>query len=89
MESSAGRELQLVESSAGGELSWWRASAGREFQLAEQALLWPRGKTKFIRLDGSIGKAPGHGIVLVGMGERAIEAMQQSQLGMLWDRRAR
>jgi hypothetical protein len=35
-----------------------------------EALLWPRGKTEFIRPDGSIGRSPGHGIVLVGMGER-------------------
>ena len=52
-----------------------------------EALLWPRGKTKFVRPDGSIGTAPGHGIVLVGMGERAIAAMERSGLGMFWDRR--
>jgi hypothetical protein len=33
-----------------------------------QTLLFPRGKTKFIRPDGTIGTAPGHGIVLVSMG---------------------
>lgn len=46
------------------------------------AILFPRGKTKFIRPDGSIGKAPGHGVVLLGMGERAVEAMRQSGLGL-------
>lgn len=45
------------------------------------ALLFPRGKTKFIRPDGTEGRAPGHGIVLLGMGTRAREAMQKSRLG--------
>ena len=29
-----------------------------------QTMCFPRGKTKFIRPDGSIGRAPGHGVVL-------------------------
>lgn len=49
------------------------------------AMLFPRGKTKFIRPDGSIGKAPGHGIVLLAMGERARLALQRSNLGMFVD----
>jgi hypothetical protein len=52
-----------------------------------EALLWPRGKTKFIRPDGTIGRAPGHGIVLIGMGERCCRALERSGLGMYWDRR--
>ena len=47
-----------------------------------ETLLFPRGKTKFIRPDGSIGTAPGHGIVLVGMGEVANTALMQSGLGL-------
>src|SRR5689334_9230632 len=39
--------------------AWWHA----EMHKAE-LLLFPKGKTKFIRPDGSIGKCPGHGIVL-------------------------
>ncbi len=61
---------------------WWHDHMHRA-----EALLWPRGKTKFIRPDGTIGRAPGHGIVLVGMGEAAINAMCKSSLGMFWDRR--
>jgi hypothetical protein len=34
-------------------------------------MLFPRGKTKFYRPDGKIGMAPGHGVVLIGMGEVA------------------
>lgn len=47
-----------------------------------EAMLFPRGKTKFIRPDGSIGKSPGHGVVLLGMGDVANEAMRQSGLGL-------
>lgn len=45
-------------------------SAGWFHDLAIQAetIVFPRGKTKFVRPDGSIGKAPGHGVVLLGMG---------------------
>ena len=46
------------------------------------AMLFPRGKTKFVRPDGSIGKAPGHGVVLLGMGERAVTALERSGLGL-------
>jgi hypothetical protein len=52
-----------------------------------ETILFPKGKTKFIRPDGSVGTAPGHGIVLVGMGETACTALVVSGLGMLWDRR--
>lgn len=61
---------------------WWHDHMHRA-----HALLWPRGKTKFIRPDGSIGKSPGHGIVLIGMGDKCCDALRQSDLGMFWDRR--
>jgi hypothetical protein len=61
--------------------SWWHA----EMPKAE-LILFPRGKTKFVRPDGSIGAAPGHGIVLIGMGAVACEALQKCELGMIWDR---
>ena len=63
--------------------AWWHLYMGDA-----EMLLWPRGKTKFIRPDGSIGKCPGHGIVLVGMGEKACRALANSSLGMVWDRRS-
>jgi hypothetical protein len=61
---------------------WWH-----QYMPRAEGLLFPRGKTKFIRPDGSIGRAPGHGIVLVGMGDVALDAMRRSKLGMFWDRR--
>lgn len=63
---------------------WWHAYMPRA-----EAILFPAGKTKFIRPDGTVGKAPGHGVVLVGMGEVARAALARSGLGMLWDRTAR
>ena len=46
------------------------------------AMLFPRGKTKFVRPDGSIGKSPGHGVVLLAMGSRAMAALRNSGLGL-------
>lgn len=46
-----------------------------------KAMVFPRGKTKFIRPDGSIGKSPGHGVVLLGMGARCADALRNSGLG--------
>jgi hypothetical protein len=39
-----------------------------EWAVRVDTMLFPRGKTKFIRPDGTIGRAPGHGVVLLGMG---------------------
>src|ERR1700748_1958404 len=52
-----------------------------EHAVKAHSMLFPRGKTKFVRPDGSIGKAPGHGVVLLGMGERACAALERSRLG--------
>lgn len=67
----------------------WHAFAAPHEGSADlpHALLWPRGKTKFIRPDGSIGGSPGHGVVLIGMGEMCCEALRLSGLGMYWGRR--
>ena len=46
-----------------------------------QTMLFPCGKTKFVRPSGLIGKQPGHAIVLLGMGATANRALQQSGLG--------
>jgi len=46
-----------------------------------ELLLFPKGKTKFVRPDGSVGKAPGHGVVLIGMGDVACTALRKSGLG--------
>lgn len=53
-----------------------------EHAIKAEAMLFPRGKTKFIRPDGSIGRAPGHGVVLLAMGERAMAALKRSGLGL-------
>ncbi len=53
-----------------------------EWAIHAETMLFPRGKTKFIRPDGSIGTAPGHGIVLLGMGEPANDALRRSGLGL-------
>jgi hypothetical protein len=53
-----------------------------EWATRAQTMLFPKGKTKFIRPDGSIGRAPGHGIVLLGMGETANTALRRSELGL-------
>ena len=45
-------------------------------------MCFPRGKTKFVRPDGSIGKAPGSGIVLLGVGPRACAALKRANLGL-------
>ncbi len=65
-------------------------SAGWFHDVAIRAeyLLFPRGKTKFVRPDGSIGKAPGAGVVLLGMGEKARVAMHRSGLGWFVDNRS-
>lgn len=66
-----------------------------------ETLLFPKGKTQFIPNDetrarleqkaASAGKiwrnAPGHGVVLIGMGETAARALRDSGLGFFIDRR--
>jgi hypothetical protein len=47
-----------------------------------ETILFPRGKTKFIRPDGSVGGSPGHGVVLIGMGAVARDALMRSELGL-------
>ena len=49
--------------------------------VCADTMLFPRGKTKFIRPDGSIGQAPGHGVVMLGMGAEASSALCRSRLG--------
>lgn len=47
-------------------------------------LLFPRGKTKFIKADGSIGKSPSSGIALFSKGEEATEILHKCDLGMFF-----
>ncbi len=59
-------------------------SAGwfHDFAVRADAMLFPRGKTKFVRPDGSVGGSPGHGVVLLAKGQRAKEALKRSGLGL-------
>lgn len=52
-----------------------------DYAIKADCILFPRGKTKFVRPDGSIGKSPGHGVVLLGMGMKAQLIMSLSDLG--------
>ena len=46
-----------------------------------QLLCFPNGKTKFYRPDGTVGKEPGTGVVLIGAGDEACTALLKSELG--------
>jgi hypothetical protein len=52
-----------------------------DWAILAQTMCFPRGKTKFVRPDGTIGRAPGHGIVLLGTGDIANAALQRCNLG--------
>jgi len=56
---------------------WWHEHVVPRAEL----LLFPRGKTQFLRPNGSIGTAPGHGVALLGMGSPACTALLKSGLG--------
>jgi hypothetical protein len=56
-----------------------------EWAIRADVMCFPKGKTKFIRPNGSIGRSPGHGIVLLGMGNKANAALAQSGLGFWVD----
>ena len=51
-----------------------------------QTLFFPRGKTKFIRPNGTVGTAPGHGIALIGMGQICNDALRacERRRGLGW-----
>lgn len=53
-----------------------------EWAVQAETMTFPRGKTKFVRPDGSIGRSPGHGIVLLGMGAKANAALANSGIGL-------
>jgi len=53
--------------------------------IKADAFLFPKGKTKFVRPDGSVGKQPGHGIVLIAMGKRAVTDLRNASNGWFVD----
>ncbi len=52
-----------------------------------QGMLFPRGKTKFVRPDGSVGKSPSSGIVLWARDSFYAAALKNSGLGLYVERR--
>jgi hypothetical protein len=46
-----------------------------------ELLCFPSSKTRFVRPDGSVGKEPAHGVVLIGAGEVACNALIRSHIG--------
>lgn len=46
------------------------------------AILFPRTKTRFIQEDGNQGKCPFNGVVLFAKGERSVEILRKSNLGL-------
>ncbi len=58
---------------------WWQDAAN-----CADAFLFTRGKVKFERPDGSIGKSPGSGVTLWASGARAVQALKNARaLGSL------
>jgi hypothetical protein len=56
---------------------WWHQLVLPRSEL----ILFPTGKTRFIKPDGSPGPSPTNGIALIGKGTIACEALRRSGLG--------
>ncbi len=56
----------------------------QDFAPLADCIVFPRGKTKFIRTDGSVGKSPGGGIVLFGCGKKAVKSLKESNIGLFY-----
>ena len=53
-----------------------------EYAAKADRVLFPRGKTKFIKPSGEIGKSPGHGVAILSIGSVCNEALEKSGLGI-------
>jgi len=53
-----------------------------DFAPRADALLFPKGKTKFIAPDGKPGPSPWSGVVLMALGKESTDALKQSGLGL-------
>lgn len=52
-----------------------------DYAISCDGILFPLGKTKFIRPDGTVGKAPGAGVAILSIGDVATDALRNSGLG--------
>ena len=57
---------------------WWQDAASKA-----DMILFTRGKVKFERPDGSVGKHPGHGVTLFANGEQGEDALRRAALAGL------
>lgn len=57
---------------------WWQDAAQKS-----DAICFVRGKIKFERPDGSVGKSPSNGTTLFAAGDRAVAALVWSNLGIV------
>jgi hypothetical protein len=57
-----------------------------EFAPKAEAMLFPKGKTKFLRPDGTPGPSPWSGVVLMAAGMPAYVALRDSGLGLFVQR---
>lgn len=61
-------------------------SAGwfHKYAVLADAMLFPKGKTRFITADGTIGMAPASGIAILACGDQAVRALKHSGLGFFF-----
>jgi hypothetical protein len=61
-----------------------RTSSGwfQDYAPQADALLFPYGKTKFIRPDGTVGPSPWSGVVLMALGKESADALRNCKLGL-------
>ena len=56
-----------------------------DYAIKSDAILFPKGKTKFISPNKGIGTSPGTGVAILATGERGFNALKQSGLGWFID----
>jgi hypothetical protein len=78
MATSPGCAGTALRSSAYTSSAWFH-----RYAVHAETKLFPKGRTKFIRPDGSVGRSPGHGVVLLGVGEVANDALRNSGLSFV------
>lgn len=63
-----------------------RTSCGwfQKYMVKSDILLFPEGKTKFWKPDGSIGKSPSTGVVLFGSGKQSVDVLSESEIGLFF-----